>query len=322
MAYIYDAVAAAWRWNSATIPIGGNPTPELTPLPAQPCTFSYSSTPPVGVLDYAHPGGLVIAGREGYAHARYQSVAAAGGTVLIYLDPIISNATGFYHDKLINASEFGAAVPHWPGDPQANQYGYINDIRVGGTLQSKLEGVLELMVSQNPHMAGWFIDDCGSRTWFPDHDWASWSTVDQQAYRNGAIAICQTVRTVADRHGLIFIVNGTWGAGTLAAAGGGYPSLGTHGCSLADGGCAEHHTTAELPYWQAYGHPVNSQWANDSAYTNGTSFNVAIAANTTDRDSYAASGSFSHVCVQNDYGIIPTPWTSFHANGLPSGVAP
>ena len=38
-------------------------------------------------------------------------------------------------------------------------------------LQHKLECVLETMVAENPHMAGWFADDLGSRSWFPGFNW-------------------------------------------------------------------------------------------------------------------------------------------------------
>ena len=81
--------------------------------------------------------------------------------MLIYLDAIIDNPYGRYHDMLINQSACGPATSRWPGDYQANSWGYLNDFRVGSVLQSKLRCVLETMVAENPHMAGWFADDLG-----------------------------------------------------------------------------------------------------------------------------------------------------------------
>src|SRR5262249_26052835 len=157
----------------------------------------------------AHPGGLVVAGRDNYQDQAFKDVSAAGGTVLIYLDTLIDNAYGHYHSMLINASACGPATSHWPGSPKANSWGYLIDFRVGSVLQQKLSCVLETMISENPHMAGFFADDLGSRSWYPGFNWDTWGTTNQQAYRDGAIALTQTFRTVANHHGLIFIVNGT-----------------------------------------------------------------------------------------------------------------
>ena len=109
---------------------------------------------------------------------------------------VIDNPRGRYHEMLINASECGPATSRWPGNYRANSWGYLNDFRVGSVLQRKLECVLEKMVAENPHMAGWFADDLGSRSWFPDFDWASFP--DKAAYRAGAIALTKTFRKVAD----------------------------------------------------------------------------------------------------------------------------
>lgn len=222
---------------------------------------------------------------------------------------------------LINASACGAAVPKWPGGPEANSTGYLNDFRVGGVEQKKLQCVLNTMVSENPQMAGWFVDDLGSRSWYPDFDWDTWGTINQQAYRSGAIAISQTFREVANEHHLIFIVNGTWGAGTLAADGGGYPNMNLSGNALADGGFVEHHDASELSYWSSYA--CSKQWATQSPVTNGVAFNWAVTTSESDRIAYANSNCFAYVNDQPtanyDYAA---PWGNFHTTGLPSKVTP
>jgi hypothetical protein len=269
--------------------------------------------------NYATPGGLIAVGRTNYADQVIKDVSAGGGTVLIYVDAIINNAFGRYHDLLLNSSVYGAAVPLWPGVPQANQWGSLNDFRTtadggGGVLQSKLEPVLELIVSENPHLAGFFMDDVGSRSWFDGINWTTFPS--QSAYRNGAIAICQTVRTVCDRHGLIFIVNGTW----TANDGGGYPLTTQHGCSLADGGFVEHHD-GEISFWGPYV-DTSTQWANESSVTNGNPVCWAAMNTSAGLTEFNNDGRFAYTSLQNtDPGYDGVaPWGSFHATGLPSSV--
>ncbi len=233
------------------------PTPTASPtastvsnLPGQPAITAYDSSS--AVTPFAHQGALIIAGRVNYADRPTKEASAAGATVLIYLDAIIDNKYGRYHDMLNNPSECGPATSRWPGNYTANSWGYLNDFRVGSVLQSKLKCVLEKMVAENPHMGGFFADDLGSRSWFRGFSWDTWGTTNQQAYRAGAIALAQTFHDVAAEHGLMVMVNGTWTAGSLASSGGGYPNMSSHGLGLADGGYIEHHAAGELSYWTAY----------------------------------------------------------------------
>jgi hypothetical protein len=296
-----------------------SPTPTATSAgtlvnrPAQAASIVYGAPGTNGqAIAYARPGGLVVAGRDNYADQVFRDISAGGGTELVYLDTIISNPYGRYESMLLSASACGAAVPAWPGNYAANGY-FLNDFRPGGIEQSKLHCVLETMVAENPQMAGWFADDLGSRSWFGGFSWGTFP--DQQGYRDGAIAIARTFRQVADEHGLIFIVNGTWGAGTLAAAGGGYPDMNQHGLSLADGGFAEHH--ALDAYWTAYG--CSAQWASGSAVTHGTAFSYAVTNTTSDQTAYVNSGCYAYVNTQTsaNYDYAP-PWGTFHPTGLPS----
>jgi hypothetical protein len=283
--------------------------PGITILPAQAAGIFYG-VPPSGAQAYAHPGGLVVAGRDNYRDRAFQEVSAGGGSVLIYLDAVIDNSYGRYADMLVNASACGPATSRWPGNHRANQYGYLNDFRVGSVLQSKLRCVLEAMVAENPHMAGWFADDVGSRSWFPGVDWASFP--DKQAYREGAIALTRTLREVADEHGLVFIVNGTWSAND----GGGYPDVAKSGNALADGGFVEHHD-GEIDYFGPYG--CSAQWAAQSQVTKGKGINFAVTRTAAGREEYVRSGCYAYVTQQTNYGTT-APWGEFHATGLPSHV--
>jgi hypothetical protein len=270
-----------------------------------------------GLAAYARPGGLVIAGRANYAHKAFKNISAAGGTVLIYLDCIIFDTPyGRYHDLLFNRSEFGPAVPRWPGIPRASEWGYVSDFRVGGILQSKLERVLEKMVAENPHMAGWLADDLGTRTWHPGIDWTKLPARTQREYREGAIAIAKTFRRVADKYGLVFLVNGGWSGGTLARDGGGYPDMRQHGCGLADGGVLEHH----VPDAFHLDYATSPQWATLSPVTRGTSFQYVVARTDADRDAWLETQTCAFVATQTHYGIAPKPYSPLHATGLPSRV--
>jgi hypothetical protein len=260
--------------------------------PTNPGLLMYADgEPPADVVaNWSKPGALVVVGRTNYDEPWVHTMADGGATVMIYLDPIIDNDGGRYHDKLINASEFGPAVPKWPGNPVANQWGSLNDFRVGSVLQDKLPGVLELIVSENPHISGIFLDDVGSRSYFPGFDWDSWSDADKEAYRNGAIAITQTARAVADEHDLFLMVNGTWGATGLTGQGdGGYPNRNEFGNALVDGGFVENHDPdAGMTYWARYADP-DAQWGKSTP--RGLPYmwfsNVGSSA---DRDTWIASG--------------------------------
>jgi hypothetical protein len=285
--------------------------PEIRNLPPQPAGIFWESSS-AGAAAYAHPGGLVVAGRNNYQDPGFQRVSAAGGSVLIYIDALVDNAYGRYHEMLFNSSSCGPATSLWPGNYTVSSWGRLTDFRVGSVLQNKLKCVLEKMVAENPHMAGWFADDVGSRSWFPGFSWSSFP--DKVAYREGAVALTRTLRSVADEHGLVFIVNGTWSANE----GGGWPNPTKSGNALADGGFVEHHD-GQISFFGPYG--CSSQWAAQSPITRGKAINFAVTDTAAGRDEYVESGCYAYVNQQPtaDYGGV-APWGDFHPTGLPSRV--
>lgn len=290
--------------------------PALQNRPTQSAAIAWNGSNS-SFMQYAYPGGLVCVGRDNYNAQVFKNVSAAGGTVLVYLDAVIDNPYGRYHQKLHLASNFGPATTRWPGNFRANQWGYLVDFRIGSILQSKLEGVLELIVSENPHIGGFFADDLGSRSWFSGVPWDAASTAEKQSYRDGAIALCKTFRKVCDNHGLVFLVNGTWGGGSLASAGGGYPDMARHGCALADGGFVENHPASEIAYWKAYS--ISTQWSAQSPYTHGTAFNWSHNdLNRPGWETYRDSGALAFAS-HGDRTTAPAPYAK-HATGLPSHV--
>lgn len=316
-----------WLWDGDEWRSGTNtltPPVPLDPQPSQPALHVWGPTAP-DLSAYAYPGAMVSTGRVNYGDSDFVTVCNAGGTVLFYFDPIIDYDTGGYYEHAFQASSsYGAAVPRWPGEPHANDYGYLNDFRTeadggGGVAQAKIGPILTQFFEDYPHIDGIFLDDVGSRSYFADFNWDTWGSTYQQNYRNGAIAICQTVRDVCDMYNKICIVNGTWMAGTLAANGGGYPTMSTHGCSLADGGVVEHHASGEVSFWTEYTAVASSQWATESLVTDGVGLHMAVQSNSSERAVYAGAGTFAWISEQayGEYGTYKSPWGAFHAIGLP-----
>lgn len=309
--------------------LGGGRTPIIN-LPPQPATIAHGfPVVPSAIVQYAHPGGMVNTPRGEYTDSSFQTVSNGGGHVLFYIDPIVWNTVGTYHDLLFNANTINgtaySAVPEWPGPISANDTGNLADFRTTSVMhtEGKLAAVLRKVISDNSFIAGFFMDDVGSRAWFPNFDWTTMGTTFQNQYRAGAIQVCQTVRDVCNERGLIFLVNGTWTSGTVASNGGGYPTLGTHGNALADGGTVEHHdATTEMSFWSAY-MDESGQWAEQSPVTNGKAFHLVVSNSSSDTTLWRNDGKAAWVTaaqISDDYGGV-APWgtvADFHPTGLPS----
>lgn len=299
--------------------------------PTQPMRYHYDQQP---LSAWSQPGALVIAGlgREdigppGTSPAYpgtdpgYIAAAEAGATVIAYIDPIIDNDWGLYHELLMHEFDslgrtVGPEAGLWPGGHVANEWGNLADFRVGSVIQQKFGAVLELMLDENPWLAGFWIDDTGTRSWFPGFSWEDdFTDTDRQAYRAGAIELVKTARQVCDTKRMpngrrrIILVNGTWTAGTLLSDGGGYPNMAVHGCSLVEGAEIEHHTLDA--WWTAYA--TGPQWATEAS-TNGVPFIVASCTTDAILDDFVAAGIVSHA---ESAESATTVWGPFHETGLP-----
>lgn len=278
--------------------------------PTQPAALVYQNGPGENLSSYAHPGALVVSGRDNYDDPAFAAAAAAGAEVFVYIDAIVRNSIGEYHDLLHNESVYGAATVAWPELPDANETGPLVDIRPGTFPLEKLELVLEQAVADNPHATGLFADDLGSRSYFPGIDWSTMSSADQLAYRRGAVAIARVFRTVANRHGLLLILNGTWNGGSVAALGGGFPVAARIGCAFADGATMENWQGFDPTYRHNYVRGV--QWATASPRLRGTPLHLAITADPDDRAAWATDGEVAWCAQQSDYDDAAPPWSGFH----------
>lgn len=314
--YIYDSTNKEWD------KVGGGPS-----IPTNPVAYTNAPANPSLMLwqefdepydqtivpMYAQPGALVTVGRTNYNDQYVKDLAAGGATVLLYLDPIIDATWGRYHDLLINASTLGPKVNRWPGEPQANEWGYLNDFRPGQPIHAKWRAVLELVAEELPHISGIMIDDLGTRSWYPGFNWNTWSAQYKSDYRNGAIEFAQTARDVADEVDWFLIANGVW----TANDGGGYPDATKNGCSLIDGGVWENHSASDLStFTSVYGHGANNQWGKDTPRGLPYIWTWNIGERSM-RDTHVATGIPSFAMGQDDRHIAETPWTTFTDFGLP-----
>jgi len=286
----------------------------VTTQPTQSAAVMYGGQE-ANAVNYAFPGSLVLVGRDNYNFQVFKDISAAGGTVLIYIDALVDNAYGLYAGLLINSSVYGAAASLWPGPLQANQYGNVLDFRLGSVVQQKFPLILERMVEDNPHIGGFFLDDCGSRSYFPGFTWSSLTAQEQQDWRDGAIGLVQSARAVCDRHRLMQIVNGSWNGGTLAVYGGGYPDMAQHGLSLAEGGMVEHHP-ADAFYLNYVG---SDQWASQCPLTGNTKVLYVLSDDDAGRDAFRTTGDVAYAATQAVYDYV-APWGSFHETRLPYKV--
>jgi hypothetical protein len=258
--------------------------------------------------DYATPGALVVAGTVEADAPPVVDAARRGAHVLLYVDPVIDNPAGRYQSLLLEDSPCGPATGRWPGLPRASPHGDLTDFRTGSPLAAKLECVLETMVAEHPDAAGFFADDVGSRAYFPGWDWTRLAPAEKQAYRDGAVALVRALRSVADRHGMLVVVNGTWTGGDPARTGGGYPDPAADGNALADGGVVEHHD-GQAAFFGPYA--CSGQWARESPVTRGLPVNLVITRSVPALAPFLATGCFAYGSAQSDYGTVLPPWGPF-----------
>lgn len=280
----------------------------LSIAPPQPGAVIYGSDAP---SSYYHAGAMVDMNSSETAGAI--AVSNAGGHVLVYVDIIASASGGNYTSIINNANAYGPAIGLWPGQTSPyNAYGYVRDLATLVT-SGKLLNVLNKVVADNPHMAGFFADDLGTTNpqyKSPLGTQGNGYTTPTTTFYNAVIAAVQVFRDVCDAHGLILLVNG----GFDGRGNGGYPTRGSHGCSLVEGTCAEHQASTPGAFWDVY--MSAAQWANDSPITSGQALGFVIA-NAGDTG-WRTHADIAWIAYQTNYSSAPNPWSGFHTTGLPT----
>ena len=270
---------------------------------------------------WARPGALVIVGRDNYNEGWVHTLADAGCTVLIYLHPNLMNTVGRYASLLYNASQFGPAVPDWPGGPYVvDQWGNLADFRVGSLCNTKFQGVLNLIISENPHISGFFLDGLGTSP-SPGAGGFSWDAFPMKTeYRNGALEQCQIARAIADANDMMIIVNGLWQAGP-DPHGGGYPDRFLHGCSLVDGGMIEDQPPIENGFHHQYCTLPTAQWGLDipriASLPVPRGYMLSTNPNKSEMDAWVGlnAAAYAHY---GDYMTMTPPWATFTDFNVPN----
>lgn len=312
--YRYDPTVNGWRRRDKTARLNSAPLSggALANRPCQPSAMVWDTTGGAQLANYGHPGALITVGANQIDYQGVKAAAAAGATILMYINPVMDIRVGGINDPWLHGdSGYGPAVGSFPGHPEMDTNAYISDFTPTSDLHRRFELVLRYNALRYPHIAGFMVDDVGTRTYYETYDFDSWSAADKQLYRDGAIKLVQTARRVADAHDMLIIVNGTWLA-TSSGGGGGYPSAAQSGCSLADGGVIENQSPVQ--FWFDYAD--GPQWATQTPRQTPFIWSWNIN-NTTLRDQWAASGHVSHALAQVDRGTAEAPWGSFHEAGLP-----
>lgn len=317
------ALVAAGKLHVSVTDIGAEYNPPAPPPPPDPGTLTIAPPQPGAVLygpdatsAYAHAGAMVDMNSAETPGAI--AVSNAGGHVFVYVDAIVTGSGGNYASLINNTNSYGPAIGQWPGQTQQyNSYGYVRDLLLLVS-SGKLLNILNFIVSDNPHMAGFFCDDLGTSN--PQYGYSgsplaaagNGYSIPTTTFYNAVIAVVNVFRQVCNAHNLMMLVNGMFdGRGN-----GGYPTRSTHGCSLAEGSCAEHQTNQGTNFWPVY--LASSQWATASPLTAGDTTHFVIA--TPGDTSWNSTTGVAWIAQQSNYQTVPPVWTSFHATGLPTHV--
>jgi hypothetical protein len=203
-----------------------------------------------------------------------------------------------------------------------DEWGSLPNFKVTQTAyHSKMVTILNLMLDENPHIAGFFLDGLGTRH-YPGaggFNWDSWPEVDKQAYRAGNIMVAQNVHDICQARNGMAICNGQWQGGG-SDVGGGYPDANKHGCSLLDGILFENRPP-DGPGQFAYEYAMRSdnQWGlaiPRIATMVPKGYILSSNDNTTQRDAWRSSGAVAFA-YSGDFSAIAAPWgtptfTDFH----------
>ena len=219
---------------------------------------------------------------------------------------------GRYHALLNNASVCGPATSRWPGGYRANQWGHLNDFRVG------LGAAAEAQVRPGDDGAGEPAHGRlvrrrrGVAVLVPG---VRLAPLPRTSGPTGPVRsrLTRTFRRVADEHGLVFIVNGTWGAND----GGGYPDASR---SRERPGRRRVRRAPRRRARPTSG-PTHALGSGPRSHPSPGAGPSTTRSHTRPRQETSTPGPncYAYVNQQSDYGRSPS-WGSSHATGLPTRV--
>jgi hypothetical protein len=213
---------------------------------------------------------LVLTGREHVNPGRAEA-AAAGAFVCAYfncttyvtrksLGTSYVAQPGTYHAFFASTASGGPQlVPLAQGgngydanDPDKRWAPYDLLTPSEATVLAKLDATIRKLMAEHPYINALFLDDCGPdwTGYYNNHNASNafLSAAQQESFYLRHVAIANKYDQLANEFGLLLVTNGEWRGPQRNH---GYPQRGTHGCSLYDAFCVEHHGIGEAPYWDA-----------------------------------------------------------------------
>jgi hypothetical protein len=272
--------------------------PRLALGVANPLAFSYSA-PGESLMQYAHPGGMVVLETEApnTSAELIRRFRAGGGEVLLYLN-LVDGPPASMSNPTTRAQLYGAARgtnPAYLWQPvRYNFQSYpMLDIRRGSAFSNHAVDFVSQWVKAYG-ADGIFLDVLGSRLF--SGAWSAMSPAERAAWTDGAYDLVSRIRAaVGDR--TILVANNIWD--------GGQPAL--------NGFCVEHHGPSEIPFfasqlaWPGWHQPVR---------------NIVIASGPGDAAAWRYLPGVTHVAAQTNYNAFGAPLWGFTPLPLPFSAPP
>jgi hypothetical protein len=169
------------------------------PAHASPALFDYAETSQ-GLSPWMHSGALVVSGWAGVENsAQYQSVRAAGGLVLAYVDLIHFAA----NDTMALREHFTPnGTPTLSASDGADPIVDVSSPTMQATAASALKWLMGLGI-----VDGVFLDELGPELWTP-----AWNQIDQARFSAGVAALTNALADARDaaNPGFLLIANNVW----------------------------------------------------------------------------------------------------------------
>jgi len=183
---------------------------------ANPLGIAYKDT--TNVLLYAHPTGMIIAGRCNRNDPVFQQVRSGGAEVLFYISATERpdhRVCALDNELYMNDP---MRVPLWPYPRYGERVSYpkthMTDMRPGSPwIRHVVDYVAQLM--RDGKFDGVFLDSLSARPWNKLADWQSWPQKEKDAWTDGAVDLVRRLdeKRRAINANFIIVSNGPWDRG-------------------------------------------------------------------------------------------------------------
>ncbi len=269
--------------------------------PSQKAVIAYAAGATIAT-EYRSKSSFIVLGRTPTNPGAVEA-AAAGAIVAVYLDMSLYDSAGTYHSYMYSAIG-GTPVLAAYGSGGTSYGPPVNWLALStAQIRTKIDLTIRKIKNDLPHINCIFADDAGP-------GWTGYDSLSagvREQFYQVHIVIAQKLRELADELSILIFSNGLWEGN---AKNQGYPVRATHGCSLYDGFCIEHHATSELAFWLAVG---DGQWKMRDP--NGQRLMFFIANNASEYAGYRNQRNIAWINTQTTPQYTSNPITS---SGLPA----